>query len=240
MADIRYALARGLDDFQANRTDVATLAVIYPVIGLVLAGAEAHGGVIPLIFPLVSGFALVGPLVAIWFYELSRRREMTGSANLLDATKVLRSPQIGAIIGLGCIQIGLFLLWMLVADRIYQATLGPTMPVSAGAFLRATFGTGPGWAMIAGGISIGFVFAVVALAIGTFSVPLLLDRSVSMLTAMRVSARALFENPRVLGLWGAIVAASLVVGSIPALLGLIVVLPVLGHATWHLYRRIIA
>lgn len=237
--DIRYALARGIEDFEANRTDVITLAVVYPIIGLLLAAASARGNILPLIFPLVSGFALIGPFAAIWFYEVSRRRENGENVTILDALGVLRSPQIGAITGLGCIQIILFLLWIFVADRIYLATLGPAMPASAGIFAREMFTTGPGWIMIVGGIAAGFVFAMVALTIGTLSFPLLLDRSVPMGTAIRTSARALYENPRVLGLWGGIVAVSLIIGSLPALLGLVVVLPILGHATWHLYRRIV-
>ncbi|MCW3476175.1 DUF2189 domain-containing protein [Limobrevibacterium gyesilva] len=237
--DVRDALARGYEDFSANRTDVIFLCVMYPVLGLVLGRAASGYDLLPLLFPLASGFALVGPFAAVGLNEMSRRREQGASVRWIDAFGVLRSPSIGSIILLGMLLMGIFLIWLEVADVIYKFTLGPDMPASIGAFLHDVFATSAGWALIVVGMGIGFLFAVLVLAISVVSFPLLLDRNVGIETAVRTSIRAVMVNPGVMAVWGLIVAVSLVVGSIPFFLGLVVVLPVLGHATWHLYRKAI-
>jgi uncharacterized membrane protein len=118
-------------------------------------------------------------------------------------------------------------------------TLGPEPPASVAAFFSDVFTTGAGWTMIAVGVGVGFLFAVLVLAISVVSFPLLLDRDVGLPTAVITSVRAVAANPETMAIWGLIVAAGLVIGSIPFFLGLAIVLPVLGHATWHLYRRIV-
>ena len=240
LADIGAALRAGIADFQANRTDVLMLALLYPVAGLVSAAAVERQSLLPVIAPLVTGFALIGPLATLWIAELSRRREQTGSASLVDALGVLRSPQRGAIAALGLIQILLLVAWIAAADGIYQATMGAVPPATFGGFLAALFGTATGLTLLLVWIGVGAVFAVVALAIGAVSFPLLLDRPVTLPAAIRISATVLLVNPHVLFAWGGIVVAGLLLGALPALLGLCVVLPVLGHATWHLYRRLVA
>jgi uncharacterized membrane protein len=237
--DIKEALARGFDDFTAYRTDVIFLCVIYPVIGLILARLAFGYGMLPLLFPLASGFALVGPLAAVGLYEMSRRREH-GAAAWPDAFGVVRSRSFGAIVVLGLLLVAIFFFWLVAAESIYEITLGPEPPASLGAFISDVFTTGAGWAMIVVGIGVGFLFALAVLLISVVSFPLLLDRDVGLGTAVGTSLRAVMLNPLPMASWGLIVAAGLVVGSIPLFLGLIVVMPVLGHATWHLYRRVVA
>jgi uncharacterized membrane protein len=238
--DLRIALAKGLEDFAANRTDVLFLCVIYPLAGLILASLASGYGVVPLLFPLASGFALVGPLAAIGLNEMSRRRETGAEVSWVDAFGVLRAPSIGAIAGLGLLLIGIFLLWLLAAQAIYDLTLGPKPPVSFTAFAHDVVATGRGWVMIVVGIGIGFLFALLVLAISVVSFPLLLDHNVRLDIALGTSIQAVRDNKRTMAIWGLIVAGGLVIGSLPLLLGLIVVMPVLGHATWHLYRRVVA
>jgi uncharacterized membrane protein len=240
LADLSAALNAGWRDFQANRTDVIFLCVLYPVVGLVLGRAASGYGFLPMVFPLASGFALLGPLAALGLYEMSRRRELGQETSWLDAFAVLRSPSIGAIALLGLSLVVLFLLWLGIAEALYLATLGPQPPASAGGFLHDVFTTRAGWAMLVAGCGIGFLFALLVLAISVVSFPLLLDRDLGVDAAVSASWRAMRANPRPMLAWGLIVAAALVLGSIPFLLGLVVVLPVLGHATWHLYRRVVA
>ena len=106
--------------------------------------------------------------------------------------------------------------------------------------MRDVFTTGAGWAMIVAGNTVGFLFAVLVLTISVVSFPLLLDRDVGLYTAVATSVRAVVKNPGPMAVWGLIVAVGLAVGSLPALLGLVFVMPILGHATWHLYRKVVA
>ncbi|WP_372784127.1 DUF2189 domain-containing protein [Phenylobacterium sp.] len=236
-ADLWDALRKGMADVGATRDDVLFIGLIYPLAGLVLARLAFSLDLLPLVFPLASGFAIVGPFAAVGLYELSRRREQGAQVTWLDGFGVFKSPALGSILGLGAILLGLFLVWLGVAYEIYLATLGSTPPQTIAAFERSVFQTGGGWTMIAAGVGVGFLFAVFAFAISVVSFPLLLDRDVGLMTAVRTSLRAVSANLGVMTLWGAIVAGALVLGSIPALVGLIFVVPVLGHASWHLYRK---
>jgi uncharacterized membrane protein len=238
-ADLRDVLVRGLGDFGAYRTDVIFICLIYPVIGIMLAWLTFGYQMLPLLFPLAAGFALVGPVAAVGLYEMSRRREQGIPITSLDAFGVIRSPGFGAILVLGLVLLAIFLLWLLAAYEIYQLTLGPEPPVAIAAFARDVFTTGAGWMMIVVGVGVGFLFALLVLTISVVSFPLLLDRDVGLYTAVRTSIRAVAANPGPMAVWGLIVAAGLVIGSIPAFLGLIIVMPVLGHATWHLYRKVV-
>ena len=239
VADLGDALARGIDDFAAFRTDVAFLAIIYPLVGLVLARLAFGYGLLPLLFPLASGFALIGPVAAVGLYEMSRRREAGVEAGWADAFEIVREASFGSIVAFGLMLMAIFLVWIYVAISIYDLTLGPEPPVSAAAFVRDVFTTASGWTMIGVGIGIGFLFAAAVLAISVVSVPLMLDRDVGLAHAIGTSLRAVMANPRPMAVWGLVVALALVLGSIPLFLGLIVAMPVLGHATWHLYRRVV-
>jgi uncharacterized membrane protein len=232
-------LASGLRDFGAYRTDVIFLCIIYPLAGLVLARLAFGYDMLPLLFPLASGFALIGPVAAVGLYEMSRRREQGVDINWADAFGVVRAPAFGAILMLGLLLLAIFLLWLAAAYAIYLVTLGPEPPASIGTFIRDVFTTGAGWALIVVGCGVGFLFAVLVLTISVVSFPLLLDRDVGLYTGVATSVRAVLVNPVPMAAWGLIVAGGLVIGSIPVLLGLIIVMPVLGHATWHLYRKVV-
>ncbi len=236
-ADLKEALRKGFDDFGTMRTDVIFVALIYPIVGLLLAFLAFNKDVMHLVFPVMSGFALIGPFAAIGLYEMSRRRELTGEASWFAALQLMRSPAFGAVFVLGLVHIVIFMVWVAVADLIYSTTLGPEPPASAGAFLDALTLTGAGWTMIVIGVVVGAIFAALVLATSVVSFPMLLDRNVGIPVAIATSIEVARTNPVTIGIWGLIVALSLIIGSLPALLGLIIVMPVLGHATWHLYRR---
>ena len=238
-ADLRDVLRRGFEDFGAYRTDVIFLCLLYPIAGLVLARTIWGYGMVPLLFPLASGFALVAPFFAIGLYEMSRRREVGKDRGWADAFGVASSPALGSIMALGLLLLALFVLWLGAAHIIWLLTLGPEPPSSLDAFARDVLTTRAGWTMAIVGIAVGFVFAFAVLVLSVVSFPLLLDRDVGLGTAIATSLQVVRANPGPMVLWGLIIAAALVLGSIPLLLGLAIVFPVLGHATWHLYRKVL-
>ena len=239
VADLKYALTRGLDDFLAMPSHAVFLCLIYPIIGLALARMAMGSNVLPLLFPIAAGFALVGPFAALGLYEMSRRREAGLDVSWKHALDVFRSPSIGAIAVLGLMLVAIFLVWVAVAQAIYVAYFGYTPAAAMGDFFHEVLTTPAGWGLIVVGNGVGFLFAVLALTLTVVSFPLLLDRDVGVATAILTSVRAVLANPVPMAIWGFIVAALLAIGSLPVLLGLTVVLPVLGHATWHLYRRVV-
>jgi uncharacterized membrane protein len=238
-SDLVEALRRGVDDFAEMPSHVIFLCLIYPIVGIVLARLVLGYDVLPMLFPIIAGFALVGPLAALGLYEISRRRERGLDVSWRHAFDVLHSPSFWSIVALGALLMVIFLVWLGTANAIYVAAFGYTPAASMPDFLARVFGTPEGWMLIVLGNGIGFLFAVLVLAISAISFPLLLDRDVGAITAMLTSVRAVAGNPLTMSLWGIIVAVSLAIGSIPFFLGLTVVVPILGHATWHLYRRVI-
>jgi uncharacterized membrane protein len=238
-SDLIDCLNKGFADFAAYRTDVIFIGVVYAVVGLILARLAFGMELLPLIFPLASGFALLGPVAAIGLYEMSRRREQGKEASYANAFGVFNEPASGSILVLGTGLVVIFLLWQLAAWLIFRETLGPAEPTSLSTFLHDVFFTARGQTMIVVGVGVGFLFAVFSMAISLVSFPLLIDRDVGLDTAIKTSVRAVRKNPAETALWGVIVAAGLVLGSIPLFIGLIVTIPVLGHATWHLYRKLV-
>ncbi|HMF26991.1 MAG TPA: DUF2189 domain-containing protein [Pseudolabrys sp.] len=239
LADLRDALSKGIDDFLAMPTHAMFLCIIYPVVGLLLARLAFGYSILPLLYPLVSGFALVGPVAALGLYELSRRREAGREVSATRAFDVLESSSIGAITALGLLLLVVFAIWVAVANAIYIANFGYATPQSIETFLHDVLTTRAGWTLIVVGNAVGLLFAVLVLTISVVSFPLLLDRDVGAAVALLTSIRAVARNPLTMAVWGLIVAALLVIGSLPLFLGLTVVVPILGHATWHLYRKVV-
>ncbi len=238
-ADLRDVLRRGFADFGAYRTDVIFLCLLYPIVGLMLSRLIWGYGMVPLLFPLASGFALIAPFFAVGLYEMSRRRELGINTGWADAFGVATSPALGAIMALGLVLLALFVLWLGTAHIIWLLTLGPEPPVSLQTFMNDVLTTSAGRTMAIVGIAVGFLFALAVLVLSVVSFPLLLDRDVGVGTAIGTSIEVVRKNPGPMALWGLIIAGSLMLGAIPLLLGLAIVFPVLGHATWHLYRKVL-
>ena len=239
IADLQEALAKGIDDFYAMPTHAMFLCVIYPIVGLFLARLAFGYSILPLLYPLASGFALVGPVAALGLYELSRRREAGLPTSAVRAFDVLGSSSIGAITALALLLLTIFVIWVALANAIYIATFGYATPTSIENFVNEVLTTRAGWMLILVGNLVGLLFAILVLSISVVSFPLLLDRDVGAAVALLTSIRVVARNPFTMMLWGLIVAALLVVGSLPLFLGLTIIVPILGHATWHLYRRVV-
>ncbi len=240
ISDIGDALASGLADFKAMPTHLIFLCLIYPIVTLLLARAYAGYEVLPLVFPLLAGYTLIGPLAATGMYELSRRREQGLDTSRAHAFDVLRIPSIRSVAVLGALLMAIYFAWMLAAWAIYWQSFGNAVPDSISGFAYDVFATPAGWTLIVVGGVVGFLFAVVVFTLSVVSFPMLLDRNVGVMTAVQTSIRAVAANPVTMAIWGLIVVAILFLGTLPFFVGLAVALPVLGHATWHVYRKVVA
>lgn len=238
-SDLSWALAEGWKDFTEKRGDLIFAGVLYPLIGLIVAVLARNDQVLPLFFPLVAGLSILGPAVASGFYELARRREEGIDASWWHFLDPLRGRSRDGLVLLTAGLAGLFLLWLAAAWLIYQGTIGAYHPVGTAQFFDRLFHTSAGWTMILLGNLAGLAFAITTLLVSVVSFPMVVDRPVDAGTAVATSLRAVFANPRVMASWGLRVAGLLFLGCLPAFIGLAVVLPVLGYATWHLYTRIV-
>lgn len=238
-ADLSWALSEGWRDFNAKRGDLVVVAFLYPLMALIAAAVTMNDRLVPLFFPLVAGLSIMGPAVAAGFYELARRREEGLDSSWRHFLDPLGGRGRGGLVALTAMLLGLFVVWLAVAWAIYAATLGQLSPSGLTDFARLTFSTPEGWAMIGLGNLAGLGFAVLTLVLTVVSVPMTVDRSVAPDRAVGASVRAFRLNPGVLSRWGLRVALLLALGSVPLFLGLPVVLPVLGYATWHLYTRLV-
>ena len=239
-ADLKDAIAKGIEDFMAMPTHVILLSVIYPLVGLFLARLSFGYDMMPMLFPLAAGFALIGPFAAIGLYELSRRREEGLDTSWKHAFEVARSSSADAIFALALMLVVLFVAWLAVAQALYQSLFGYGTPDSVGQFLNQIFTTREGWTLMIVGNAIGFLFAVTAFAISVVSFPLLIDHDVGAAVAIHTSIKAVLVNPIVMAAWALFIVAALVIGALPFFVGLAVVMPILGHASWHLYRKVVA
>lgn len=237
IADLGDALARGYDDFSAMPSHALFLLLIYPLAAIFVGGLTLGYNILPLAYPLMAGVALIGPLAAIGLYEMSRRREAGLEADPSHAFDVLHSPSFPAIALLGLLLMAIFLIWVATAQGIYESLFGPLPPVSIKQFLHDVLTTPNGWKLIVIGNAAGFFFALTAFVLSVVSFPLLVDRDVGAAAAVMTSIRTVLANPATTAVWGLIVAGLLLLGSLPFLVGLAVVIPVLGHASWHLYRK---
>jgi uncharacterized membrane protein len=237
--DLKDVIAKGVDDFWAMPTHVVFLSLIYPIVGIAIGRATLGYDVVPLLYPLAAGFALIGPFAAIGLYELSRRRQLGLNTSWKHSFDVIHSPSFGSIVGLGLLLMAIFGIWVAIADAIYIANFGYREPTSVSTFVSNVLTTQEGHNLIIFGNLVGFLFAVLALSLSVVSFPLLLDRHVSVATAILTSVKVVLKNPVTMALWGLIVACALVIGSLPFFVGLAVVMPVLGHSTWHLYCKVI-
>jgi uncharacterized membrane protein len=237
VSDLIEALRAGFADFMAKPSHIVFLGVIYPIVGVLLAQLSIGASALPLFFPLLAGFALIGPFAGIGLYEISKRREQGKTPSWNDALAVFDSKSIKSILGLGALLFAVFGLWLISAMLLYNWLFASQNPENIGEFLSLLFTTGSGWALIILGHLIGFVFAVGVLMISAVSFPLLLDQHTRAAVAMRTSVRAVLSNPFTFAVWGAIIAAALMIGAALLFVGLAIVIPVLAHASWHVYRK---
>jgi uncharacterized membrane protein len=237
--DLVQALRRGIEDFAAMPTHVIFLCAIYPLAGLLIYSSVFAYDLIHLLYPMAAGFALLGPFAGIGLFELSRRRELGLDTSWTHAFDVVHSPSLVPILGVGALLVLIFGLWIEAAHALYVASFGHG-PLTPYEFLHLVFTRPEGLALAVVGNAIGFLLALLAASISVISLPLLLDRNVGFPAAVHTSVRVVAHNPVTMAMWFLLVGVALLIASLPAFVGLVIVLPILGHATWHLYRIAVA
>ena len=238
-ADVAEALVRGLRDFQAQPLFGLLFGALYAAGGILTVLSVTAFGAAYLAYPLAAGFALLGPFIAIGLYEVSRCREAGRVPTLRDIWFIMRSR--GEIGWMAFVTLFIFIVWMYQVRLLIALFLGVNTSFSSlQEFIVTVLTTSEGLIFLLIGNMIGAALALILFSLTVVSFPLLLDRDVDFVTAMITSVRAVVASPGPMIGWAAIIVVLLVVSCLPFFLGLLVTLPVLGHTTWHLYRRVVA
>ncbi len=236
VGDLKQALVLGWKDFRTAPTHLYFLALFYPVVMFVGVWAALDDNMIPLLFPILSGAALLGPFTAIVLYEVSRQLEAGQKLAWWDALGLVVSRSAFSIGILAVSLVALFGIWIWTGLGLYRGLMGSVGDPSFSGFLAEVLSTGAGWSLILVGNAVGFLFALIVLACFAFSFQSVVDRGGDPLSAVLRSLRVFVANPVMMLVWGAIVVCLLGATIVTLFAGLAVVLPLLGHASWHLYR----
>ena len=237
--DLWTSLKEGYEDFNAKPTFGIFLTGIYPLFAFFLTLFMVGQHLRLLVLSMLAGLTLLGPVVSVGLFAMSRRREGGLDLSWRAAFDFVHSYSFAPIAALSVVMMLLYTAWLFMAQFIYVGLFGASPPASLAAFLTEVTATRHGGALIFYGVGVGAMFAFTALAISVFAFPLLLDKPTTSITAVSTSIRAVVTNFSVMLIWGVIVVALLVVGASLFLIGLAAVLPILGHATWHLYRKVV-
>jgi len=240
VSDVFEALREGYEDFLEKPSHYAFVALIYPIAGAIMIGWSAGIELLPMVYPLLTGFALVGPLLALGLMDISRRRELGQPAEWSNVLDLLKSPSLPSLLMMSIYLLTLFMVWLVVARGLYLSLIGDYPASGLFAFASGVFDHPNAITFLFWSNAAGFALALVALMISIVAFPMLLDRDCGAATAVSTSVRATLANPVPVAVWGLMVAGLLVVGMATLMVGLVVIVPVLGHATWHFYRRLVA
>lgn len=237
LSDIVESFAAGLRDFQAAPLFGLFFGAVFAAGGLLIIGSAAGLGATYLAYPLAAGFTLIGPFAAAGLYEVSRRRELSLPLAWRDVLGVVADQAHRQLGWMAFVTLFAFIVWMYQVRLLIALFLGLRSFTSLKEFLMVVISTPDGLMFLLVGHIIGAILALGLFAITVVSFPLLLERDLDFVTAMITSVRAVAASPGPMVGWAIIITGLLVIAALPLFLGFLVILPVLGHATWHLYRR---
>ncbi|MGI9356454.1 MAG: DUF2189 domain-containing protein [Rhizobiaceae bacterium] len=239
IADLRFALAQGWADFWKAPQYGLFFGAVFAAGGLLLVWLAFFLGLNWMAYPLVIGFALIGPFIATGLYEVSRRLHAEKAFGWRSVLLVIVDQHRRELGWMAFVMLFVFWVWMYQARTIFVVFFGSKGFATLDGFLTAVFNTETGWWFLLVGHAIGAIISLVLYSLTVISCPLLLDRDVDFVTAMVTSIKTVLASPFVMLGWGIFVVLAVIVSAVPAFAGLLIVLPILGHATWHLYRRLI-
>lgn len=237
VADIRLSLAQGAADFARSSGIGLAIALVFVMIGLAVSTSLLVLHAPWLIYPFAIGFPLIGPFAAVGFYEVSRQMESGRKPTLGEVLKVIWAQRRREVSWMAFVMLFVFWVWMYQIRLLMALILGRMSYATLDRFADLVLTTKEGWVFLAIGHIEGAALALVLFSITVISIPILLDRDIDFVTAMLTSIRVVLASPLVMLGWGLAVTVAVLAACVPFFLGLLVVLPVLGHATWHLYRR---
>ena len=229
----------GWRDLWAAPTAGLTFGAIAALGALLIAAALAKFRALPMLLPLTGGFLLIGPLLAVGLYEVSRRRELGQTATLGDSVRAATRAT-GRLALFGVLLLIIYLAWVRIAFLLFMLFFGTNALPPLPEFVPTLLFTAHGLGLLVTGTAIGAVLAMLTFAISAIAVPLLFDRPVDPITASVISVQAVILNPKAMILWAALIAAAVLLGAVTLFLGLVVSFPLLGHATWHAYRDLLS
>jgi len=236
-ADIGRAIRAGFRDFLAAPAFGLFFSAVYVAGGVVLYLVFGAGGQEWWLIPFVLGFPLLAPFAAIGLYEVSRRIEAGAPLAWGDVLGVVFAQKDRQLPSMAMVILLMFMFWVFVAHATFALFMGVASLTNITTSPVVLF-SGNGPVMLLVGSAIGAGFALALFSFTVVGLPLLLEREVDFITAIITSVSAVMQNPITLGLWGGVIAAVLFVGMVPLFLGLFIALPVLGHASWHIYRAL--
>lgn len=237
VADIKQCMAQGWADFRKAPGFGLFFGGIYMLGGLLIVQSLFVWDMSWMIYPVAIGFPLIGPFAAVGLYEVSRRLQSGEPLAWNQILSVMRFQSGREMSWMAFVVLFIFWMWMYQVRLLVALFLGRLSFTSLDRFIEIVTTTGEGLAFLMVGHVVGAVLSLVLFSVTVCSIPMLLDRNVDFVTAMITSVKVVLASPVVMLGWGVMVTLALIAAMVPAFLGLLVVLPVLGHTTWHIYKR---
>ena len=240
VADLRASLLWGATDFARAPAIGLAIGALFTLVGIAITLALAVWHLPWMIYPFAIGFPLIGPFAAVGLYEVSRRLEAGQRPDWPAVLTVIWAQRRREISWMAFTMLFIFWMWMYQVRLLMALTLGRMSYATLDRFVEVVLTTPQGWTFLAVGHVVGAALSLLLFSVTVIAMPLLLDREVDFITAMITSVRAVLASPLVMLGWGVVVTIAVLAACLPFFVGLLIVLPVLGHATWHLYRRAVA
>ncbi|WP_425090850.1 DUF2189 domain-containing protein [Tropicimonas sp. S265A] len=235
--DITASLKAGFSDFLARPFMSGFFGLFYAVFGILLVWTLVWLGKIWMIIPAVIGFPLVAPFAAAGLYEMSRRLQRNESFGWSEILTVMANQRKREMGWMAFVTLFVFWVWFYQFRTVLVIVLQDSSFSDLEGFFQTVLFTSEGWLFLAIGTCVGALLSAVLFTVTVVAMPLLLDREIDFVSAMLTSVRVVRENPVVMLAWAAIISVTMILSLVPAFLGLIFTLPILGHTTWHLYQR---